>query len=107
AALSRQIGMSLREPCQLKLVSSRQIMSLVDKSLLYNLDAGSRERCFGLFMRQGAHRTIYIEAGLPQIVLLEVMAHEYAPAWQSENCGVRGRGSASEARAGDRGRRQG
>jgi hypothetical protein len=86
AALSRQIGMALHEPCQLKLVSRHQLMSLVDKSLLYNLDADSRGRCFGLFMRQGAHRSIFIESGLPQIVLLEVMAHEYAHAWQSENC---------------------
>jgi hypothetical protein len=95
AALSRQIGMSLREPCQLKLVSRDQIVSLVDSSLPYNLDAGSRGRCFGLFMRQGAHRAIYIESGLPQIVLLEVLAHEYAHAWQSENC-----------HTGDRGHRQ-
>src|SRR5439155_1915274 len=85
SALSRQIGLALREPCQLKLVSRRQIMSLVDEALPYKLDAGSRGRCFGLFMRQGAHRAIYIETGLPQIVLLEVMAHEYAHAWQSEN----------------------
>ena len=27
-----------------------------------------------------------MEYGLPQIVLLEVLAHEYAHAWQSENC---------------------
>src|SRR4051812_506696 len=71
AALSRQIGLSLHEPCQLKLVSHRQLMSVVDKSLLYSLDADSKGRCFGLFMRQGAQRSIFIESGLPQIVLLE------------------------------------
>ena len=39
-----------------------------------------------LIFRQGSRRAIFIEYGLPQIVLLEVMAHEYAHAWQCENC---------------------
>jgi hypothetical protein len=58
---------------------------MVDKSSLQKLDADSRGRCFGIFVRQGAHKAIFIEHGLPRIVLLEVMAHEYAHAWQSEN----------------------
>lgn len=86
ADLAKRLGMTLREPCQLKLVSRRQLLSLVDKSSLRHLDADSRGRCFGLFFRQGSRRAIFIEYGLPQIVLLEVMAHEYAHAWQCENC---------------------
>jgi hypothetical protein len=86
SALARTLNLSLHEPCKLELVSRHQLLGLIEKSSLYSLDANSRERCFGLFIRQGRHRAIFVEYGLPQIVLLEVMAHEYAHAWQSENC---------------------
>ena len=86
AALDRELGLSLHEPCQLKLVNRRQLAGLIDKSSLYSLDAASRDRCFGLFMREGRHRAIFVEYGLPQMVLMEVMAHEFAHAWQSEQC---------------------
>jgi len=84
-ALVHRLNMSLLEPCQLKLVNRKQLLSMVDKSSLQRLDADSRGRCFGIFVRQGDHKAIFIEHGLPQIVMLEVMAHEYAHAWQSEN----------------------
>jgi hypothetical protein len=83
--LTGTLGMSLREPCQLKLVNRRQLHELIEKSSLHSLDADSRGRCFGLFIREGRHRAIFVEYGLPQIVLLEVLSHEYAHAWQSEN----------------------
>lgn len=85
AGLAGTLGMSLREPCQLKLVNRRQLHELIEKSSLHNLDADSRGRCFGLFIREGRHRAIFVEYGLPQIVLLEVLSHECAHAWQSEN----------------------
>jgi DNA-directed RNA polymerase subunit N (RpoN/RPB10) len=85
ADLARYLGISLRESCQLKLVSRNQLLHLIDKSSLYHLDADSRGRCFGLFVREGRHRAMFLEYGLPRIVLSEVMAHEYAHAWQSEN----------------------
>ena len=86
AALDRELGLSLREPCQLKLVNRGQLAGLIDKSSLYSLDAASRDRCFGLFMSEGRHKAIFVEYGLPQVVLMEVMAHEFAHAWQSEQC---------------------
>jgi hypothetical protein len=86
AGLARALGMALREPCQLKLVNRKQLHDLIEKSSLHSLDADSRGRCFGLFIREGMHRAVFVEYGLPQIVLLEVMTHEYAHAWQSENC---------------------
>jgi hypothetical protein len=85
ARLGEQLGLALREPCQLRLVGRRQLLSMVDRSTLQHLDADSRGRCFGIFVRQGRHKAIFVEYGLPQIMLLEVMAHEYAHAWQSEN----------------------
>ncbi|HUP27831.1 MAG TPA: protein DA1 [Chloroflexia bacterium] len=86
ADLARYLGMSLQETCQLKLVSRQQLLQLIDKSSLYHLDADSKGRCFGLFIREGEHRAIFVEYGLPRIVLLEVLAHEFTHAWQSENC---------------------
>ena len=86
ADLVRILGIRLGEPCQLKVAGRRQMLQLIDKSTLYTLDADSRARCFGLFLREGRHRAIFVEYGLPQIVLLEVIAHEYAHAWQSERC---------------------
>lgn len=86
SGLLRTLGLKLGEPCQLKIVGRRQMLSLIDKSTLHSLDADSRGRCFGLFLREGRHRAIFVEYGLPQIVLLEVLAHEYAHAWQSERC---------------------
>jgi hypothetical protein len=84
--LIKLLDLRLDEPCQLKIAGQRQMLGLLDKSALLHLDAGSRGRCFGLFLREGNHRAIFVEEGLPQIVLLEVLAHEYAHAWQSEHC---------------------
>jgi hypothetical protein len=86
ASLTRLLDLKLGEPCQLKFAGRRQMMLLLDKSALHHLDAGSRGRCFGLYLREGQHRAIFVEHGLPRIVLLEVLAHEYAHAWQNEHC---------------------
>ncbi|MEO5952917.1 MAG: protein DA1 [Chloroflexia bacterium] len=86
ATLMRLLGVTLRKPCGLQLVSRGQLLGLIAKSSLYSLDAESKDRCFGLFIREGKHRAIFVEYALPQIVLLEVMAHEYAHAWQNEHC---------------------
>jgi len=40
----------------------------------------------GLFVRKGHKRVIYLLSGLPQILLLQAAAHEWAHAWQGENC---------------------
>src|SRR3954466_67058 len=69
AALAHQLGMTLRHTCHLKLVSRHQILSVVEETSLHSLDADSRGRCFGLFLSEGRQRTIYIENGLPRIVL--------------------------------------
>ena len=40
----------------------------------------------GLFVRKGRKRVMYILSGLPQILLIQTTAHEWAHAWQGENC---------------------
>jgi hypothetical protein len=43
-------------------------------------------RTLGLYARRGMRRGIYIQTGLPRMLFLQVAAHEYAHAWQGENC---------------------
>jgi hypothetical protein len=43
-------------------------------------------RVIGLFMRKGRGRVMYVLSGLPQTLLIETIAHEWAHAWQGENC---------------------
>jgi hypothetical protein len=43
-------------------------------------------RTLGLYARRGMRRGIYVQTGLPRLLFLQVAAHEYAHAWQGENC---------------------
>jgi len=40
----------------------------------------------GLFARRGHKRVMYLLSGLPQILMIQVAAHEWAHAWEGENC---------------------
>lgn len=44
------------------------------------------ETIFGLYVRIGPHRVVYVEDGLPQILLIQVLAHELGHAWQADHC---------------------
>ena len=44
------------------------------------------DKVVGLFVRKGRKRVMYLLSGLPQILFLQTMAHEWAHAWQGENC---------------------
>jgi len=67
--------------------------TLVDPQHLRRLAAeaqpplrGDPGKVIGLFARQGRKRMVYVLSGLPQITLIQVSAHEWAHAWQGENC---------------------
>jgi len=47
---------------------------------------GGPDRVVGLFVRKGRKRVMYLLSGLPQIVFIQTVAHEWAHAWQGENC---------------------
>lgn len=51
------------------------------QDILYRSD-----RVLGAYIRDGSRRTIYVLNGLPRILLVQVIAHEWAHAWQAENC---------------------
>jgi len=40
----------------------------------------------GLFVRKGRKRVMYLLFGLPQILFIQTVAHEWAHAWHGENC---------------------
>jgi len=43
-------------------------------------------RLLGVYVKIGARREIALETGLPRLLMLKVIAHEYGHAWQGENC---------------------
>jgi hypothetical protein len=48
--------------------------------------AHEADRVLGVYVRNGRHRTIYVQNGLPRILLAQVISHEWGHAWQMENC---------------------
>jgi hypothetical protein len=44
------------------------------------------QRTLGLYARRGMRRGIYVQTGLPRLLFLQIAAHEFAHAWQGENC---------------------
>ena len=98
---AQQLGLSLNIPTGLALVDRNQLrevirqqkasasadtpgqMPAIANSLLLEDEA---QRTLGLYARRGMRRGIYLQSGLPRMLFLQVAAHEYAHAWQGENC---------------------
>jgi hypothetical protein len=69
---------------------------IIDAPTLQNLRRGSEQfpahlpeqqiRTLGLYQRKGPLRVIYLLYGLPRLIFRTTLAHEYAHAWQGENC---------------------
>jgi hypothetical protein len=79
------LGLTVGIPPHFHLVNHDQLLALADRHSASALENDARQRCFGLYLRDRRLRAIYVEYGLPQIVFCEVVAHEYAHAWQGEN----------------------
>jgi len=82
--MDQQLGIRLNIRPILGVVDRNQMLDLLEQMEMDGAD--SPDRVFGLFFRRGRKRAIYVEYGLPQILMTQVMAHEYAHAWQGENC---------------------
>jgi hypothetical protein len=73
-------------------LSFRPRLALVDHARLAELartagqDGHDGGQVLGLFVRQGRRRLIYLQELLPRILLIQVTSHEYAHAWQGEQC---------------------
>jgi hypothetical protein len=84
-----QLGLKLNVGADFTLVDAQHLQRLAEE-----VDAGPHDeadtmlagKIVGLFIHKGRQRVMYALSGLPQILLLQTMAHEWAHAWQGENC---------------------
>jgi hypothetical protein len=79
-----QLGLGLNIGTDFTLVDDRHLQRLAMDASLSPHDVEGK--VVGLFIRKGRRRTMYVLSGLPQILLVQTMAHEWAHAWQGENC---------------------
>jgi hypothetical protein len=83
--ISRTLGLDLNIPTALVLVDRDQLSEVIQKQ-----SNGSSyldiEKTMGIYARRGMKRGIYVQTGLPRLLFLQVASHEYAHAWQGENC---------------------
>ncbi len=82
AGLERSLGLELNVRPQLMLVDHARLIELARTAAREN--GHDAERVLGLFVRQGRKRFIYLQEDLPRILLIQVVAHEFAHAWQGE-----------------------
>lgn len=83
--IDQRFGMRLNIPTGLALVDRNQLSQI----LIQQTDVEEvldPVRTLGVYVRKGTRRGIYVQSGLPANLLVRVAAHEYAHAWQGENC---------------------
>ena len=85
------LGLQLNIPTGLALVDRKQLAEIIRRQTqAQNNRAGSEEldpnKTLGVYTRRGMRRGIYVQTGLPRTLLLQIAAHEFAHAWQGENC---------------------
>lgn len=88
------LGMSLNVPTGLALVDRKQLAKIIHSQGQQSRPAGEEAlaldaaHTLGLYIRKGMRRGLYIQYGLPRQLFLQVSAHEFAHAWQGENCPI-------------------
>ena len=82
--VTEQLGLGLNVGADFTLVDNQHLQRLAIEASLDIHDEQSR--VIGLFIRKGRRRVMVILSGLPRILLIQTMAHEWSHAWQGENC---------------------
>ena len=82
--ITDRLGLGLNVGTDFTLVDHQHLQRLVTESPGDLPQDASK--VVGLFARKGRERVMYLLSGMPQIVLIQVTAHEWAHAWQGENC---------------------
>jgi hypothetical protein len=82
--LANSLGMELNIRPRLVLVDHARLAELSRISAAGNGHGGGE--VLGLFVRQGQRRFIYLQELLPRPLLIQIASHEYAHAWQGEQC---------------------
>ncbi len=83
--IARTLGLRLNVPTGLALVDRVQLAEII-RQQVNGLEALDPDRTLGLYARRGMKRGIYVQTGLPRTLLQQIAAHEFAHAWQGENC---------------------
>lgn len=97
---AQHLGLTLNIPTGLALVDRNQLREVIRRqkasergdiqgqasSIASSILEDEAQRTLGLYARRGLRRGIYLQSGLPRMLFLQVAAHEYAHAWQGENC---------------------
>ncbi|HEY73026.1 MAG TPA: protein DA1 [Thermoflexia bacterium] len=79
-----QLGLGLNVGTEFTLVDHQHLQRLATEAPAGpHDDAG---KVIGLFTRKGRQRVMYLLYGLPQILFIQVAAHEWGHAWHRENC---------------------
>lgn len=82
--LQQQFGLQLNVGVEFRLVDAPTMDEVRRRGERQPPPVG--QRTLGLYQRQGAIRVIYLLYGLPRLILRTTIAHEYAHAWQGEQC---------------------
>lgn len=91
--IKQNFGLQLNIPTGLALVDRKQLANIILKQSQaqpnrHGVEDLDPEKTLGVYTRRGMKRGIYIQTGLPRTILLQIAAHEFAHAWQGENCPV-------------------
>jgi hypothetical protein len=79
-----QLGLGLNVGTDFTLVDHQHLQRLAAEAA--GVSDVDPTRVVGLFARKGHQRVMYLLSGLPQILFIQVAAHEWAHAWEGENC---------------------
>ena len=81
--VTEQLGLKLNVGVDLALVDCQHLQRLAREASHALSD--DPDKAVGLFVRKGRKRTMYLLSGLPHILFIQTVAHEWAHAWQGEN----------------------
>jgi hypothetical protein len=96
--VAQRLGLKLNVPTGLALVDRNQLREVIHHQTnpenhpnieprLHDVGVElDPQHTLGIYARRGLRRGIYVQTGLPRMLFLQVAAHEYAHAWQGENC---------------------
>ena len=81
-----QLGLELNVGVDFTLVDHKHLQRLAAETPRDPDGDYDQSKIVGLFLHKGRKRMIYVLLGLPQTLLIQTVAHEWAHAWQAENC---------------------
>ena len=85
--IGQKLGIRLNVPTGLVLVDRDKLSEIIEKYSNGQV-SNNPDQILGIYVRHGMRRAIYVQSGLPKSLLLATAAHEFAHAWQGENCPI-------------------